>query len=356
VKDEDLLLSDNVPEAGLAVKVQIPLYVTHDNLEWTVPILLNSKMTVQTVKNNLMAQGGGNAFRGVNLTWKGKVVPDEMRTDMLEDIGLLAGGEGELPEADRQALRFIGRKHISVMDIDVGESSNVELTEVTDSMTVREVLQQYQARERRGYLHLPLLSIFIEGETNADSIQVQPNLNLDDTIYNARIGNGDVLALKTGMFEVVVKESAEIEAVLQRNKGVGLQQQRSAAEDVPGIRVHVFDWWKVKQLKDAYSAVVTDGLSANDQLYLDSIGGSSSGVAFQDELSEDKTLYHYQVRDASTLLVKREDFTTNYCYYICADCGNDVKLKQKDGVRCRECGHRIVFKRRIAKPCQYLCR
>ena len=100
------------------------------------------------------------------------------------------------------------------------------------------------------------------------------------------------------------------------------------------------------------SALVTDGLGANDQLFLD----ASSGAAHNDDLSEEKQLWHYQIKPDSVLLVKREDFTTSYCYYICADCGNDVKLKQRDAVRCRECGHRIVFKRRIAKPCQYLCR
>lgn len=50
VKDNDAPLHENVPEAGLAVKTQITVFVIHDNMEWSVPVLLNSKMTVQTVK------------------------------------------------------------------------------------------------------------------------------------------------------------------------------------------------------------------------------------------------------------------------------------------------------------------
>lgn len=350
MKDEELDLHDNVPVAGLAVKVQIAVMVTHDEMEWTTAIILNSKMTIQSVKNSLLLQSE-SAFRGVQLTWKGEVVPDEMRTDALPDIGLLDNPAPQDLDQLQQTLRFVGRRTITLMDIDLGEQSIVELREITDNMTIREVLQQYQAHERRAYLHIPILSIYIEGETNPDSIQMQPNLSFESTVYSAGLPNGCILAVKTGMFEVTLKEQSEIDAVLARNKGVG-SAVRNLADEVPGIKVTVFDWWKIRQLKDAYSALVTEGLSANDQLYLD----SSSGSAFSDELSEEKTLYHYGIRPTSTLTVKREDFTTTYCYYICADCGNDVKLKQKDGVRCRECGHRIVFKRRIAKPCQYLCR
>lgn len=290
-------------------------------------------------------------FRGTTMTWQGQVVEDDLRTDLLPDILQLANGSDHLSEEQRRPLRFTGRKYISIMDIDVGESSIVELTEVSDNMTVRDVLQIYQARERRGYLHMPLLSVFIEGETNADSIQVQPNLTLEASLYASGINNGDILALKTGMFEVTIKESSEIEAAVQRNKGVGQHQQRSAADEVVGIRVHVFDWWKVRQLKDAYSALVTEGLSANDQLYLDSIGGGGGGPTFNDELSEDKTLYYYQIRDTSTLLVKREDFTTTHCYYICAD-WSDSDRTAEARARWRRTGEPIVV---TALTAMYMC-
>eukprot|EP00418_Pyrodinium_bahamense_P011062 CAMPEP_0179118794 /NCGR_PEP_ID=MMETSP0796-20121207/55890_1 /TAXON_ID=73915 /ORGANISM="Pyrodinium bahamense, Strain pbaha01" /LENGTH=72 /DNA_ID=CAMNT_0020817269 /DNA_START=39 /DNA_END=257 /DNA_ORIENTATION=- len=39
--------------------------------------------------------------------------------------------------------------------------------------------------------------------------------------------------------------------------------------------------------------------------------------------------------------------------YICGNCGADVELKTNDAVRCRECGYRILFKKRARKPMQY---
>eukprot|EP00401_Gymnodinium_catenatum_P034769 CAMPEP_0117524134 /NCGR_PEP_ID=MMETSP0784-20121206/35090_1 /TAXON_ID=39447 /ORGANISM="" /LENGTH=71 /DNA_ID=CAMNT_0005320275 /DNA_START=69 /DNA_END=284 /DNA_ORIENTATION=- len=39
--------------------------------------------------------------------------------------------------------------------------------------------------------------------------------------------------------------------------------------------------------------------------------------------------------------------------YICGNCGSDVELKSSDAVRCRDCGYRILFKKRAKKPVQY---
>ncbi len=136
----------------------------------------------------------------------------------------------------------------------------------------------------------------------------------------------------------------------------------SASAEVVGVEVRVFDWWKVRALKEAYSTVITDSLGPSDQLYLEvaagaaPAGGAMGTGVYTDDLDDMDKLYKYSIRPDTVLRVKREDFTAPTCYYICADCGNDVKLKPRDAVRCRECGHRIVFKKRIAKPCQYLCR
>merc|ERR1712187_40535 len=39
--------------------------------------------------------------------------------------------------------------------------------------------------------------------------------------------------------------------------------------------------------------------------------------------------------------------------YICGNCGLDVEVKPGDIIRCRECGYRILFKKRAKKPMQY---
>lgn len=361
VKSDELPLSNNVPENGLAVKTQIYVEIIHDNMQWNAMILLNSKYTIGMVRSQLLLQEGGECFENVPLTWKGRVVGDEVRTDTLEDIAKLSTAS-ELTEFELAQLRLIGRKWVSIMDIDLGEMSTVTLHDVTDTMTIQDVLKLYQTKERRGYLHIPILTIYVEGETNKDNITTMQGLSLGDTVYSAGIESSSTLALKTGMFEVLVKEQNEIDAAAARQKGIGSSAKKHPADDVAGIRVLVFDWWKVRQLKDAYSTLVTDGLTQNDHVYLDT--RHSQFPTFNDELSDEKPLYYYHIYPEdgihtihdSTFIIKREDFTQTFCMYICADCGEDVKLKPKDHPRCRACGHRIVFKKRIAKPCQYLCR
>lgn len=42
--------------------------------------------------------------------------------------------------------------------------------------------------------------------------------------------------------------------------------------------------------------------------------------------------------------------------YICGDCGTENTLKQGDVIRCRECGYRILYKKRTNKVVQFEAR
>ncbi|CAG2100052.1 unnamed protein product [Medioppia subpectinata] len=35
--------------------------------------------------------------------------------------------------------------------------------------------------------------------------------------------------------------------------------------------------------------------------------------------------------------------------YICAECHHDNEIKPKDPIRCRECGYRIMYKKRTKR-------
>lgn len=35
--------------------------------------------------------------------------------------------------------------------------------------------------------------------------------------------------------------------------------------------------------------------------------------------------------------------------YICGDCNSKVPLKRADAIRCRECGHRVLYKERTKR-------
>ena len=47
--------------------------------------------------------------------------------------------------------------------------------------------------------------------------------------------------------------------------------------------------------------------------------------------------------------------TTNVVY-ICGDCGTENTLKQGDVIRCRDCGYRILYKKRTNKVVQFEAR
>ncbi|PQQ01396.1 hypothetical protein Pyn_04739 [Prunus yedoensis var. nudiflora] len=38
-------------------------------------------------------------------------------------------------------------------------------------------------------------------------------------------------------------------------------------------------------------------------------------------------------------------------YYICGDCGMEIPLKPNDVIQCRECGYRILYKKRTRRTC-----
>ncbi|KAI9316428.1 DNA directed RNA polymerase [Dichotomocladium elegans] len=35
--------------------------------------------------------------------------------------------------------------------------------------------------------------------------------------------------------------------------------------------------------------------------------------------------------------------------YICADCGTENQLKPREPIRCQDCGHRIMYKKRTKR-------
>ncbi|KAI8983092.1 DNA directed RNA polymerase [Pilobolus umbonatus] len=42
--------------------------------------------------------------------------------------------------------------------------------------------------------------------------------------------------------------------------------------------------------------------------------------------------------------------------YICADCGQENQLKPREPIRCQDCGHRIMYKKRTKRMVQFEAR
>ncbi|KZV71203.1 hypothetical protein PENSPDRAFT_684773 [Peniophora sp. CONT] len=42
--------------------------------------------------------------------------------------------------------------------------------------------------------------------------------------------------------------------------------------------------------------------------------------------------------------------------YLCADCGAENEIKAREPIRCKECGHRIMYKKRTKRMVQFEAR
>ncbi|KAJ3359413.1 hypothetical protein AMAG_04572 [Allomyces macrogynus ATCC 38327] len=42
--------------------------------------------------------------------------------------------------------------------------------------------------------------------------------------------------------------------------------------------------------------------------------------------------------------------------YLCAACGEETELKPKEPVRCKTCGHRVLYKKRTSRMVQFEAR
>ncbi|RDW66272.1 hypothetical protein BP6252_09907 [Coleophoma cylindrospora] len=42
--------------------------------------------------------------------------------------------------------------------------------------------------------------------------------------------------------------------------------------------------------------------------------------------------------------------------YLCGDCNSKVALKKGDPIRCKECGHRVLYKERTKRMVQFEAR
>ncbi|ODQ53047.1 hypothetical protein SAICODRAFT_7644 [Saitoella complicata NRRL Y-17804] len=47
---------------------------------------------------------------------------------------------------------------------------------------------------------------------------------------------------------------------------------------------------------------------------------------------------------------------TQQIVYLCADCGSKNQIQAKEPIRCRECGHRVMYKQRTTRMVQFEAR
>ncbi|KAI9748629.1 MAG: DNA-directed RNA polymerase core subunit rpc10 [Candelina submexicana] len=62
----------------------------------------------------------------------------------------------------------------------------------------------------------------------------------------------------------------------------------------------------------------------------------------------------YAVRPSSTSQI--DISASNPVKYLCGDCNSKVEIKRGDPIRCKECGHRVLYKERTKRMVQFEAR
>jgi len=208
---------------------------------------------------------------------------------------------------------FVGRLCVIIEDNDCDLDHQIE--NVYDYETIMDILKKYKEKSRRVF---PLETAVVQYSNT--------KLDLKSRLYDCKIEEKATLEFNNPPYTVVLREKGQKEKP---------------------VEIVVQDHFTVQSLKEAYSKQVNKGdcLLEGDKL------------TFKDDyLDEKKELYKCAIMPRSEIFIEREDVTQVHVKYICADCGSEVRLKKNDAIQCRECSHRIVFKKRTTTPCQYLAR
>lgn len=110
-------------------------------------------------------------------------------------------------------------------------------------------------------------------------------------------------------------------------------------------KIDIEDWNTIADVRNKYSRNAEEGLVEGDMLLL-----------IDQELKEERMVFTYMIDSQSPLFVQKRAANQPMFTYICADCGNDLRLRKDEKIRCRECGHRVVYKPRLNKPLQHFAR
>ncbi|KAI5293638.1 DNA-directed RNA polymerase core subunit rpc10 [Ascosphaera acerosa] len=66
----------------------------------------------------------------------------------------------------------------------------------------------------------------------------------------------------------------------------------------------------------------------------------------------------YQINNMASQSGYTEGSTSDnvVCFYICGECSARIQLRRSDAIRCKECGHRVLYKERTPRMVQFQAR
>lgn len=235
---------------------------------------------------------------------------------------------------------LVGRRRVIVSDLLCDLDT---LIEVKDSELLRDVTRDYCVEAKREFHEN--FDNNLTGEEPTLSVE-DGKTSQNDTVYQA--------------FEVYHDIVGDDDVDMNDNSGhVDYAQQLKLLFTTPkfpvtlvdrlddtSTTIMVHDSDRIEAVKALFGQEsVSEGLVAGDKLMLRNV-----------DLDDRKMVVKYRLNSKTVINIEREDLTQTVTVYICSDCGCDVPLKQKDTVRCRQCGNMIVYKKRTTAPCQHLAR
>ena len=273
--------------------VQYDVRVQHYAQLWPSPdnfVTLDSTLTVRQLKA-MVAKDVQDAM--TVLTLDGQLLSDD---SPLHELAL----------SESSVNLLVGKLAVVVVDVETDRQTSVD--ELSSSSTVADVKRDYAKKEKRVNIERAELSF-----KRPEDDSTRP-LSDGQSLHSASVVHDSLLQLKTPPYVITIREGA-------------------AAHDIT-----VFDHYLPQQLKEEFNKLSANPLTSGDSL------------VFNDEqMAETAELYKLRMKERSVVFVSREDVSLQRFDFLCADCGNDVKLKKTDAVRCRECGHRILYKKRTTK-------
>eukprot|EP00823_Brevimastigomonas_motovehiculus_P003079 TRINITY_DN183_c4_g1_i1.p1 TRINITY_DN183_c4_g1~~TRINITY_DN183_c4_g1_i1.p1 ORF type:complete len:124 (-),score=63.58 TRINITY_DN183_c4_g1_i1:570-941(-) len=116
-----------------------------------------------------------------------------------------------------------------------------------------------------------------------------------------------------------------------------------------------------KQMKMEVDTETAPSSSSSASSSSSSFSSSSSSSSASSSSSSSSSTFHSPLATSNkpkigswmTLTYKPE---TEHPGFICGDCGASNQLKGSDSIRCRECGYRVVLKRRQRRLMTFVAR
>ena len=236
------------------------------------------------------------------ITYRGRLLRDDQ---MMHELDLSASEVNTL------------HSHLTLTIRDVETERDTKLDRLHNAMHLRDVKQLYGQKEKRVNIDAADFTHRRSQHDDSDSMDgaAESTLTDDMTLWEAQVANDELLYMRTPSYTVQVREGVQVNDIT------------------------VFDHYKPEQLKEEYNKVNSaNPLTSGDAL-----------IYNNEQVGDGVEMYKLRLKAGSVIHVQREDVTLARFDYLCADCGNDVKLKRTDAIRCRECGHRVLFKKRTSK-------